>query len=67
MSSNRSQNLYKQNYVDKDFERLELFVLLKERYFVPKADVEITPEYLYKIGRGVGYTRTAWAYMFQLG
>jgi len=32
MAQSSSWLLYKQNYVDKEFERLDLFVLLKERY-----------------------------------
>jgi hypothetical protein len=35
------------------------------RYFVPKSDIEITPEYLSKTRRGVGYRKTAWAYLFR--
>ena len=38
-----------------------------ERYFVPKTDLEITPEYLFKLKRGIGYKKTAWAYLFRLG
>ena len=38
-----------------------------EGYFVPKTDVEITPEYLFKLKRGIGYKKTAWAYVFRLG
>jgi hypothetical protein len=37
-----------------------------DRYFVPKSDVEITPEYLIEIRRGIGYTKTAWAYVFEI-
>jgi hypothetical protein len=36
-----------------------------ERYFVPKTSIEITPEYLFKIQRGIGYKKTAWAYLFR--
>jgi len=38
-----------------------------ERYFVPKSDVEITPEHLFKIQRGLGYAKTARVYLFELG
>ena len=38
-----------------------------ERYFVPKRNREITPEYLFKSQRGIAYTKTAWAYVFRLG
>jgi SAM-dependent methyltransferase len=38
-----------------------------EHFFVPKSDVEVTREYLLKIQRGIGYTRPAWAYLFELG
>lgn len=36
-----------------------------EEYFVPKTDVQVTPEYLFSIQRGVRYKRTAWAYLFR--
>jgi len=34
-------------------------------YFAPKGDVEVTPELLRSTGRGVGYTKSASAYVFQ--
>jgi hypothetical protein len=34
-------------------------------YFVPKKAVEITPEYLEKIQKGIGYTKTASSYLFR--
>lgn len=36
-----------------------------EAYFVPKRDVKVTAELLRSTGRGVGYTRSASAYVFQ--
>jgi hypothetical protein len=36
-----------------------------EGYFVPKKDIDITPEHLFKIQRGIGYRKTAWAYLFR--
>jgi hypothetical protein len=38
-----------------------------DSYFVPKSSVEITREYLVEIRRGIGYTETAWAYLFEFG
>jgi len=34
-------------------------------YFVPKKDVPHTSEYVRKIGRGIGYTKSASVYLFQ--
>ena len=34
-------------------------------YFIPKKDIFITKKYLYKLGKGVGYTKTAPLYIFQ--
>jgi hypothetical protein len=36
-----------------------------ETYFVPKKPISLTREYLEQLGRGIGYTRTAWAYVFE--
>ncbi len=36
-----------------------------ESYFIPKKPREITREYLEKINRGVGYTKTPSAYLFR--
>jgi len=49
-----SHELYKQNYVDKDFERLELFVLLKERYGIesalyPGSYLHVTPSFVFPL------------------
>jgi hypothetical protein len=49
---NRSLLLYKHNYIDKDFERLELFVLLRERYGIqsalyPGSYVHVTPSFVF--------------------
>lgn len=35
-----------------------------EDYFIPKKDVPITKEYLEKIQRGIGYQKSAFAYVF---
>lgn len=34
-------------------------------YFIPKKDIEVTEELLCATGRGVGYTKTAAAYVFR--
>ncbi|MGB3633045.1 MAG: hypothetical protein WA982_03305 [Rubrobacteraceae bacterium] len=36
-----------------------------DTYFVPKKDVEVTSELLRSTGRGIGYTKTATAYVFR--
>ena len=36
-----------------------------ESYFVPKKDTKVTAELLRSTGRGIGYTKTASAYVFQ--
>ena len=36
-----------------------------DAFFVPKRAVEVTPELLRAINRGIGYTRPAAAYVFQ--
>lgn len=36
-----------------------------ERYLVPKKSVEITPELIERTGRGVAYTKRAFAYLFR--
>lgn len=36
-----------------------------EKYFIPKKDVIVTKELLYKTQKGVGYTKTAPLYLFQ--
>ena len=36
-----------------------------DEYFIPKKNIAVTKEYLYKTGRGVGYTRTAPLYIFR--
>ena len=51
---NRSHLLYKQNYVDKDFERLDLFMLLRERYGIesalyPGSYVHVTPSFVFPL------------------
>jgi len=37
-----------------------------DQYFVPKKAVEITPEYLKELERGVGYTKAATNYIFEI-
>ena len=34
-------------------------------YFVPKKEIEITREYLESLGRGLGYTKSAFSYIFK--
>ena len=34
-------------------------------YFIPKRDIDITKEYLYKMRKGVGYKKVAQLYVFQ--
>ena len=34
-------------------------------YFIPKKAIEITPEYLEEIQKGIGYTKTASSYLFR--
>lgn len=36
-----------------------------DTYMVPKKDLEITPEYLHELGRGIAYTKPAFAYLFR--
>ncbi|MBP2030413.1 hypothetical protein J2755_001347 [Methanohalophilus levihalophilus] len=36
-----------------------------ESYFIPKKETEITKEYLRKLGKGIGYTKTANSYLFR--
>lgn len=33
-------------------------------YFIPKAQIEVTREYLEELGRGIGYTKSAGSYIF---
>ncbi len=33
-------------------------------YMVPKKDLEITPDYLHELGRGIAYKKPAFAYLF---
>ena len=36
-----------------------------DTYLVPKRDVAVTPEYLHASGRGVAYTKSPFAYLFE--
>ena len=36
-----------------------------EAYFVPKKDISVTKAYLEEIQRGIGYQKTAFAYIFR--
>jgi len=36
-----------------------------EKYFIPKRNILVTREFLYKTGKGVGYSKTAPLYIFQ--
>ncbi len=61
-------------YLDDDYElvgvvnrrgsRFTLSAKKLEDYFIPKKDRPITKEYLTKIQRGIGYRKTAFAYIF---
>ena len=61
-------------YLDDDYElvgvvnrrsdKFSFHVNKLEGYFVPKKDVPITKEYLEKIQRGIGYQKSAFAYVF---
>ena len=47
-------------------ERFTLSFADLDAYFVPKKKIEITEEALLALGRGLGYTRSPFAYVFQL-
>jgi hypothetical protein len=36
-----------------------------DTFFIPKAEIDVTPEYIEELGRGIGYTRSASAYLFR--
>lgn len=36
-----------------------------DTYLIPKVDREVTPERLHDLGRGIGYTKSAFAYLFE--
>lgn len=36
-----------------------------ESYFIPKKQIQVTKEYLEKLGKGIGYTKTANSYIFR--
>lgn len=36
-----------------------------EKYFIPKKNITVTKEVLYKTGKGIGYTKTAPLYIFK--
>jgi hypothetical protein len=36
-----------------------------ETYLVPKRDVAVTKEHLHANGRGIGYTKSPFAYLFE--
>ena len=62
-------------HLDKDFvcvaavkrrgERFTLTTEQLETYFVPKKKIAITRRYLQQLGRGLGYKKSAFAYLFQ--
>lgn len=62
-------------YLDSDFSliavanhRNEQYRIIDQNlshYFIPKKDIPHTKEYVEKIQRGVGYTKTASLYIFQ--
>jgi len=37
-----------------------------EKYLIPKRDVEVTAELIHETGRGVAYTKSPFAYLFEL-
>jgi len=51
--------------VHKAREKYRLSQTSLEKYFIPKKDVMVTKELLFKTRRGVGYTKTAPLYVFQ--
>ncbi len=61
--------------IDDDYQLLAVFSAKNEKYrisnnnldeyFVPKSQVEITKEHLEKLQKGIGYKKTASAYLFQ--
>jgi hypothetical protein len=61
--------------IDDDYQLVAVFSVKNEKYrisvnnlaeyFVPKSQVEITKEYLEKVQKGIGYKKTASAYLFQ--
>lgn len=61
--------------IDPDYEFVAVIKHRKDRYrlvykeldtyFVPKRDIEVTPELLRSTGRGIGYTKSASAYVFR--
>ena len=36
-----------------------------ESYFIPRRPIEVTPEYQRRLGRGIGYKKNAFAYLFR--
>ena len=65
-------------YLDDDFELIAVIYRSNrqyrltnknlEKYFIPKnPELIVTKDYVKKIGRGIGYTKTASAYVFQKG
>jgi hypothetical protein len=62
-------------YIDKDYQLIATIHKNKgkyrisysslDQYFIPKRNLNITRDYLYKLGKGVGYTKTAPLYIFQ--
>lgn len=51
--------------VHKSKEKYRISESSLESYFIPKKDVLVTKELLYKINKGVGYSKTAPLYLFQ--
>lgn len=74
--SNNSHGDAGMAYLDKDFEFIAVIYRSNgqyrlthknlDKYFIPKkAELNVTKDYLEKIQRGVGYTKTASAYVFR--
>jgi hypothetical protein len=61
--------------IDEDYQLIAVFSLRNgkhkmieknlDEYFVPKAPLQITKEYLEKLQKGIGYKKTGSAYLFQ--
>lgn len=51
--------------VNRQGEKFNFSTSRLEDYFIPKKDVLITKEYLEKIQRGIGYKKSAFAYVFR--
>ncbi|MFC1914692.1 hypothetical protein ACFLWK_00330 [Chloroflexota bacterium] len=72
---NNSHGDASMSYIDSDYEFIGIFTKrgnnwsLSEKdlglYFIPKKPLNITKEYIEKVGRGVGYTKSPAGYLFK--